>query len=144
STDRGNPDLNGHKGHVTITAYTGNNPLLQHGMLRVSANKRYLEHADGTPFFWLGDTWWTGLSDRLPWRGFQELTADRKAKGFTVVQITAGLVPPGELCPQDPGCANEGGAVWEPDFKRINPGYFDAADRRIQWLIDSGLVPEIE
>ena len=62
STDPGNPDLNGHEGRVTITAYTGPNALLRHGMLRVSANKRYFEHADGTPFYWLGDTWWTGMS----------------------------------------------------------------------------------
>ena len=144
STDRSNADLNGHEGKVTITPYSGNNPLFKHGMLGVSANKRYFEHADGTPFFWLGDTWWMGLSDRLPWSGFQKLTADRKAKGFTVVQIVAGLVPYEELCPEDAGCRNEGGAVWEPGFTRINPTYFDAADRRIQWLIDSGIVPEIE
>ena len=144
STDRSNPDLNGHPGNVAITPYAGNNPLLKHGMLRVSANQRYLEHADGTPFYWLGDTWWMGLSDRLPWSGFQSLTADRKAKGFTVVQIVAGLVPLEEVCPEDPGCRNEGGPVWEPGFTRINPAYFDAADRRIQWLVDSGVVPEIE
>ena len=29
-----------------------------HGQLQVSANGRYLEHADGTPFFWFGDTAW--------------------------------------------------------------------------------------
>ncbi|MBI4166995.1 MAG: DUF5060 domain-containing protein, partial [Acidobacteria bacterium] len=55
STDKSNPDLNGHEGQVTITAYTGTNTLLRHGVLRVSANKRYFEHADGTPFYWLGD-----------------------------------------------------------------------------------------
>src|ERR1700730_2722758 len=57
STDPSNSDLNGHPGRVNITAYMGPNALLQHGMLRVSANKRYFEHADGTPFYWLGDTW---------------------------------------------------------------------------------------
>lgn len=144
STDRSNPDLNGHSGHVAIVPYTGSNPLLKHGMIRVSANRRYFEHTDGTPFYWLGDTWWMGLSDRLPWSGFQELTANRKAKGFTVVQVAAGLVPSEEVCPRDPGCGNEGGPVWQPGFARINPAYFDAADRRIQWLVDAGIVPEIE
>lgn len=85
-----------------------------------------------------------GLSDRLPWIGFQQLASDRSAKGFTVVQIVAGLVPYEETCPEDPGCGNEGGPVWEPGFSRINPAYFDAADRRIQWLVDSGIAPEIE
>jgi hypothetical protein len=144
STDTSNADLNGHEAKITITAYAGSNPLLQHGMLRVSANKRYFEQADGTPFYWLGDTWWTGLSDRLSWEGFQKLTADRKSKGFTVVQIVAGLIPSDEeVAPSDPGFHNEGGAVWDPDFKQINPNYFDYADRRIQHLIDAGIAPAI-
>src|SRR5579872_7380997 len=50
STDRSNPDLNGHDGRVIVRTYKGTNELLRHGMLRVSANKRYFEQADGTPF----------------------------------------------------------------------------------------------
>jgi len=34
-----------------------------------------------------------GLCQRLTWEGFQQLTADRKAKGFTVVQIVCGPYP---------------------------------------------------
>ncbi len=137
STDKSNPALNGHETRVSLAAR-------QHGMLRVAANKRYFEHTDGTPFYWLGDTWWTGLSDRLSWDGFQKLTANRKAKGFTVVQIVAGLVPSNEEeAPVDPGFHNEGGAVWDPAFKQINPKYFDFADRRIQLLVDAGIAPAI-
>jgi hypothetical protein len=143
STDPQNTDLNGHNGHVTIRAYSGSNRLLRHGMLKVSANRRYFEHADGTPFYWLGDTWWSGLSTRLTWLNFQELATDRRKKGFTVVQLVAGLVPSEEQAPSDPGFCNEGGCVWDPEFKRINPAYFDYADRRIQYLLDSGLVPAI-
>jgi hypothetical protein len=144
STDKSNPDLNGHEASVRIAGYSGASALRQHGMLRVSRDKRHFEQADGTPFYWLGDTWWTGLSDRLPWDGFQKLTANRKSKGFTVVQIVAGLVPSNEeQAPVDPGFHNEGGAVWDPDFKRINPGYFDVADRRIQLLVDAGIAPAI-
>ncbi|MGC2332214.1 MAG: DUF4038 domain-containing protein, partial [Candidatus Acidiferrales bacterium] len=113
-------------------------------MIKVSANKRYFEQADGTPFYWLGDTWWTGMSDRLSWDGFQRLTADRKAKGFTVVQIVAGLVPSNEeQAPSDPGFCNEGGCVWEPGFERINPQFFDYADRRVEYLVNSGIAPAI-
>ena len=144
SSDKSNPDLNGHSGRVKVTAYAGDNELLKHGMLRVSTNGRYFEYDDGTPFYWLGDTWWTGLSDRLSWEGFQTLTADRKKKGFTVVQICAGLVPPEELAPGDPGFHNEGGDVWDPQFRHVNPFYFDFADRRLQHLLDEGLTPEIE
>lgn len=143
STDADNSDLNGHGGEVLIAPYSGNNSLLKRGALRVSANRRYFEHADGTPFYWLGDTWWAGLSDRLSWEGFQTLVADRKAKGFTLVQIVAGLVPPEELAPLDPGYHNEGGHVWDPQFTRINPHYFDSADRRIQYLVDHELTPAL-
>jgi hypothetical protein len=143
SSDQSNPELNGREGRITISAYAGTNALLRHGMLRVSANKRYFEHADGTPFYWLGDTWWSGMSTRLSWEGFQKLTADRKAKGFTVVQIVAGLVPGEEQAPSDPGYCNEGGCVWDPEYKQINPKFFDYADRRVQHLVDSEIVPAI-
>jgi hypothetical protein len=33
-----------------------------HGPLRVTPNHHYLEYADGTPFFYLGDTAWTLFS----------------------------------------------------------------------------------
>ena len=144
STDRTNPDLNGHESRINLTTYAGTDSLLKHGMLRVSADKRHFEQADGAPFYWLGDTWWTGLSDRISWDAFQKLTANRKAKGFTVVQIVAGLVPSNEeQAPVDPGFHDEGGQVWDPDFKQINPKYFDYADRRIQLLVGAGIAPAI-
>src|SRR5437868_9326707 len=49
--DRG---LHGLQGTVEVTAFTGENPLFRHGPLRVSADKRHLQHIDGTSFFWLG------------------------------------------------------------------------------------------
>ncbi|MGQ9629388.1 MAG: apiosidase-like domain-containing protein [bacterium] len=139
-SDEGNPDLHGVEGELEIQTYEGDNPLLKHGPLRVSEDRRHLEHLDGTPFFWLGDTWWMGLCKRLRWpEGFQELTADRVAKGFTVIQIVAGLYP--DMEPFDERGANEAGFPWERDFSRINPSYFDMADLRIAHLVRSGLVP---
>ncbi len=135
-----NPDLHGQEGTVEVLPYTGDNPLLKHGPLRVSHDRRYLEHIDGTPFFWLGDTWWMGLTKRLEWpEGFRLLTADRVKKGFTVIQIVAGLYP--DMAPFDPRGANEAGFPWEKDYSRINPAYFDMADRRLDWLVQNGLVP---
>jgi len=57
------PVLDEKKGTVDVKPYKGNNPLIKHGHLRVSANKRHFEHADGTPFFWMGDTWWKCLQN---------------------------------------------------------------------------------
>jgi Protein of unknown function (DUF4038)/Domain of unknown function (DUF5060) len=143
SSDQKNPDLNGHAGTIKIQAYGGNNSLLKKGMIRVSTNRRYFEHSDGTPFYWLGDTWYSGLSDRIDWEGFKQLTVDRKAKGFTVVMVS--VMPPSneEIAPIDPGFSNEGGAIWDPEFKRINPAFFDYADRRVQNLVNHGIAPAI-
>lgn len=141
-TDRANNDLNGKERTFSAVEYRGDNPLLKHGFLRVSADKRHFAHADGTPFFWLGDTWWKGLCKRLTWDGFQELTADRKAKGFSVVQIVCGRYP-------DEGgfearWENEGGKPYlNRDFTVLNPAYFEYADRRIRYLLNAGIVPAI-
>lgn len=57
-----------------------------HGHLRVSDNKRFLCHEDGTPFFWLGDTGWL-LPERLD-RDEAAYYLKRTAQdGFNVVQI---------------------------------------------------------
>ena len=89
-SDTNNPTLHGMAGKIEVFLYRGANVLYRHGPIRVAKDKRHFEHADGTPFFWLGDTWWKCLCKRLTWEGFQELTADRTAKGFSVVQIVCG------------------------------------------------------
>jgi len=138
--DADDAGLNGIEGVVEIAPYTGANPLLIHGPIRVADDRRHFAHADGTPFFWLGDTWWMGLTGRLGWpTDFRELAADRKAKGFNVVQIVAGLYP--DMPAFDPRGENEAGFPWEKDYARIRPEYFDAADRRIAYLVDQGFVP---
>jgi hypothetical protein len=139
-TDLTDSGLNGVQGKIEISPYHGDNPSYLHGPLQVAANHRYLEHLDGTPFFWLGDTWWMGLSHRLHWPDeFQELTADRKAKGFNVIQIVAGLYP--DMFPFDPRGANEAGFPWETNYSSIRPAYFDAADKRLRYLVDQGFTP---
>ena len=139
-SDADNPDLHGQEGALEVLPYDGANPLLQHGRLRVAAHRRHLEHEDGMPFFWLGDTWWMGLCRRLGWpEGFQELVADRAAKGFTVVQIVAGLYP--DMEPFDERGANEAGFPWNLEFTRVNPSYFDMADLRLAHLVRAGLAP---
>lgn len=132
--------LHGITGKVEIRPYAGDNPLYVHGPLHVAANGRYLEHLDHTPFFWLGDTWWMGLCQRLHWpEEFRALTADRKEKGFNVIQIVAGLYP--DMPPFDPRGANEAGYPWETNYARIRPEYFDAADQRLGYLVEQGFTP---
>jgi len=139
-TDQSNTSLHGITGLLNVKPYEGANELLRNGFLRISKNRGNFEHRNGTPFLWLGDTWWMSLCHRLKWPNeFELLTADRVSKGFTVIQIVAGLYP--DMPPFDERGANEAGYPWNEDYSRINPEYFDMADRRIQHLIDSGLAP---
>ncbi|WP_321478149.1 glycoside hydrolase family 140 protein [uncultured Paludibaculum sp.] len=57
-----------------------------HGPLVVSQNHRFLQHKDGTPFFWLGDTAWL-LFQQLTCEEAERYLEDRQAKGFTVIQV---------------------------------------------------------
>lgn len=84
--------------------------------LRVSDNQRYLVKADGTPFFYLGDTAWE-LFHRLNREEADLYLKDRADKGFTVIQAVVlaeinGLRDPnpyGEvpLLNEDPTTPNE-------------------------------------
>ena len=137
ATDQGLEQVSG---KIEIKPYTGTNSLFLHGPLQVTLGGRYLEHADHTPFFWLGDTWWMGLAQRLHWPDeFQQLAADRKAKGFNVIQIVAGLYP--DMPAFDPRGANEAGFPWETNYARIRPEFFDAVDQRLGYLVDQGITP---
>ncbi len=139
-TDKSNNDLNNIKGIINISKYSGSNVLFTHGPLRISNNGRYLEHIDGTPFFWLGDTWWHGFVKRLKWpEDFKLLVRDRVKKGFSVIQIVAGLYY--DTKSFNEFGANEAGWAWNKDFTCINPSYFDYADQRIKYLIENGIVP---
>ena len=123
--------LNGVEGSVEVRPYRGSNPLYKHGPIRVAPNKRNFEYADGKPFFWLGDTWWMGLCRRLHWPDeFQEPTADRKAKGFNVIQIVAGLYP--DMPPFDPRGANEAGFPWQADYAALDLEFADGSKQSLR------------
>jgi hypothetical protein len=110
--------LHGQSGTLEAAPYDGANPLLRHGGIRVAADRRTFEHEDGTPFIWLGDTWWMGLCSRWRWPDdFQTVCEDRARKGFTVAHIVAGLYP--DMPAFDPRGANEAGYPWP----RTGPGW---------------------
>jgi hypothetical protein len=55
-------------------------------LLKVSANKRFFQTADGKPFFWLGDTGWL-LFIKCKKEDALKYLDDRKEKGFNVIQV---------------------------------------------------------
>lgn len=141
-TAKDDAGLHAASGSVVVTPTKSANPLIRRGPVRIAADRRHFEHADGTPFLWLGDTWWKGLCKRIDVQGFKELCADRAAKGFNVVQIVCGPYPDEAML--EPRWANEAGLPYTTlDFRAVNPAYFDAADARISALIEHSIVPAI-
>jgi hypothetical protein len=138
-SDEGNSGLHVRVGQVEIEPYRGDNPLYRHGAPNPPPPRRHFCHADGTPFFWLGDTWWMGLCGRLSWPDFQALAQNRKGLGFNVIQLVAGLYPDMPLF--DERGRSDSGFCWETDLSRINPRFFDEADQRIFHLVEQGLTP---
>lgn len=113
------------------------NPLYRFGFPRIIDGN--IVYASGRKFFWLGDTWYMGLCKRLDRKGFKILSQDRKKKGFTVIQIVAGLYPDMEW--YDPRGEGEGGFPYSKDFSKTNAAYFRDADWKIKYLVENGLVP---
>ena len=142
STDAENEDLNTASGTIEIGEGTSENPLYVHGQLRVADDGRHIEHVDGTPFFWLGDTWWKCLCKRLPFENYQTLVEDRAEKGFTVVQIVCGPYPDENTW--EDRWENEGGKPYlTQTFTEVNPEYFEYSDQRLGYLVQNGIVPAI-
>src|SRR5215210_5310591 len=56
--------------------------------LKISENRRFLVNADGSPFFYLGDTAWE-LFHRLNREEADRYLKNRADKGFTVIQAVA-------------------------------------------------------
>jgi hypothetical protein len=140
--DNKNKSLHNQSGAIDIQPYDGKNQLLKRGAVKISGNNRYLEHQDGTPFFWLADSWWHGMTTRFKWpEDFVHLTQDRISKGFSVIQFAIAF--PCDIVPFDPRGMNEAGNPWDEAWLSINPAYFDYTDQRVQYLVDQGLVPNI-
>src|SRR5215471_8827900 len=127
ASDPSNSGLHNREGDVQVLPYNGSNPLYRHGFLQVSADRRFLTHADGTPFLWLGDTLW-GATVWLTEAGFHEAVADRQAKYFTVLQTNFAR-------------ANEvdtaGDTLWQGD--RWNVRFMQKLDRLFSDANDQGM-----
>jgi predicted alpha/beta superfamily hydrolase len=88
------PGLNNVTGKLTCAAWTEDekkaNPT-RGGFVRVHKDGpragRYFEYADGTPFLWIGDTWWNWTQRGIRFETFKNLVDDRAKKGFNVGQL---------------------------------------------------------
>ena len=69
-----------------ISLLTLGNVSADNWQLSVSANNRYLQYADGRPFFWLGDTGWL-LPHKLSRQEICQYLDDCRQNEFNVVQV---------------------------------------------------------
>ena len=140
-TDAG---LAGRTGMLRSTTYDGDNRLLRHGLLRMSAGRRSVVHADGTPFLVVADTAWS-----IPYRATPEqvstYAADRRAKGFNTTFL---ITVQGDKFAKGPdarntalGFARAFADIPDGHMNLLQPAYFQALDGLVRILVDHGLTP---
>jgi hypothetical protein len=126
--------LHGQKGSFRVTAPKGSTAFERHGPVRVSRSRTFLEHADGTPFFWLADTGWNAALHSTPdeWKHY---LAERARQQFTAIQwvTTQWRASP------------DGDRLKEPAYTgreriEINPAFFQRLDEKVAALNEAGLL----
>lgn len=130
-TDRG---LHAQRGTFRVVRAAGRMRFDRHGPVRVARSRRHLEHADGTPFFWMADTGWNAALMSTPeeWRHY---LAERARQRFTAVQwVTTQW-----------RAAPRGDRENEPAFTgretiAVNPAFFQRLDAKVASLNDAGLL----
>ncbi len=106
----------------------------KHGSLKVSENKRFIEHEDGTPFFYLGDTAWE-LFHRLNREETEKYLENRRSKGFTVIQAVVLAENDGLKTPNAYGEV----PLIDLDPARPNEKYFEHVDFIVNKAEELGL-----
>ena len=78
--------LDGRKGTLRCREYSGPLEVYRHGFVKAEKGTKYLMYADGTPFFYLGDTHWGMYTEALSEEHFKRIVRRRVEQGFTVIQ----------------------------------------------------------
>jgi hypothetical protein len=160
--------LNGKKGVFEAGDWTEEERLenpLRRGMIQPTPNGHAFEYADGTPMFWLADTWWPCMTKRYYWfeddldrevgtkdAGFKDYVKYRKDQGYNGCMVVAAF--PNWTAEK----SDWGGGDWEdeegnraffgegssPDLNQLNPAYFRNMDQKVDYLNKNGFIPFIE
>jgi hypothetical protein len=133
-SDPANSGLHGQSGTFVVTAARGRNRFEQHGPVRVSRDGHYLQHEDGTPFFWLSDTAWNGALRSIP-EEWHYYVRDRAQQRFSVVQWVATqwrAAPDGDVMKEL--------AFTGTNRIEINPRFFQRLDGKADALNRAGLL----
>ncbi len=127
--------LHDFSGTVGANPYSGELDIYKHGFVTVEAGKKYFVYADGTPFFYLGDTHWNMFGEEFdsagPYAGdlqtdshFKYIVDKRVEQGYTVYQSQPGDTP----------------YSVESGFNEKDIEGFKEADKYFQYIAEKGLV----
>ena len=126
--------LHGRTGTFRVIPPRNKNRFDRHGPVRVSRTRTFLEHEDGTPFFWLADTGWNAalLSTPDEWRTY---LSERSRQRFTAIQWVATqwrAAPDGDRLGER--------AFTGTDRLVVNPAFFQRLDAKAAELNRAGLL----
>lgn len=132
-SDTANTGLHKQSGTVEVLPYPGDDPLYRRGFLKLSENRRYLAHEDGTPFLWMGDTAWAGphRATDAEWTAY---LVDRAAKRFTLIQVASAPVWAG------PSDQRGERPFTDQTCSQWNPAYWQGFEQKVQLANEAGMV----
>ena len=125
--------LNGQSGSLDVV------PSTNRGSIQADPDHPYhFQYQDGTPFYWFGDTNWrlgkTDASENLDRASVFDYIDQRADQGFNYIHANFGN---GTVTGNAP---NEGGSLWSGGLgDKINPGYFQELDNRIEYANSKGI-----
>ena len=128
--------LDGLKGSLSCRKYRGSLDIYRHGFVKAGPGLKHFTYADGTPFFYLGDTHWGMYTEEIDEPGpnagstgaashFKYIVDRRVDQGFTVYQSE----------PIGAAFNLVDGKVDQDDIRG-----FRLADRYYEYIADAGLV----
>lgn len=133
SSDSG---MNGIKGELKVKPWSEESlevNATRRGLIQVE-NKgvspgHYFKYSDGTPFLWVGDTWWNWTKRSIDFNTFKELVDDRSDKGFNVGQ----LFVPGN------GWGSESSLFVGKDYNQLDPSHVQHVENMIKYANEKGI-----
>ncbi len=129
---------------IECNAYSGSLEIYQRGFIKSHESGRYFTYADGTPFFYLGDTHWLFIHERFTTSNvtgvasqFKYTLDKRVTQGFTVYQTEAIQHPHGGT---HSGPDEEPHSNFRDGFSAADLPGFHNIDRKFKYIADNGLV----
>ena len=109
------------------------NNISKHGGIEAMQGFPYhFQYQDGTPFWWFGETCWTGFfynsAEKLTTETFKNYIDVRASQGFNYIHanLLLGL--------------NEGGQPFIGDIgNKINPSFWQVVDERVKYMNEKGI-----